>query len=82
MLLELSFSTFDHPPETVNSKPAKAGEFSSGAFHPFAQYAIGDRRATDYALPYEAGGREIVRIGAEFDRDARNIGRWLTAPAK
>jgi hypothetical protein len=30
---------------TVNSKPAKAGEFSSGAFQPFAKYANGDRRA-------------------------------------
>jgi hypothetical protein len=30
-----------------------------------------------YALPYEAGNRKIIKIGAEFDKDARNIGRWL-----
>jgi hypothetical protein len=31
----------------------------------------------DYALPYEAGNRKVVKIGAEFDKDTRNIGRWL-----
>jgi hypothetical protein len=31
--------------EAVNSKPAKAGEFSHGAFQPFAKNANGDRRA-------------------------------------
>jgi hypothetical protein len=67
---------------TVNSKPAKAGEFSSGAFQPFAQCANGDRRARDYALSYEAGNRKIVKIGAEFDKETRNIERWLVDPPK
>jgi hypothetical protein len=31
-------------------QPAKAGEFSSGAFQPFAQNANGDRRAKKYFL--------------------------------
>jgi hypothetical protein len=31
----------------------------------------------DYALSYEAGSRKIVKIGAEFDKDTRNIERWL-----
>jgi hypothetical protein len=127
--------------QTVNSKPAKAGEFSNGAFQPFAQDANGDRRATerhyqlvfflvvkllgqyaraevhggmgradvvvetheavyvfefklngtaeealrqiddkDYALSYEASGRRIIKIGAEFDRETRNISRWLVNP--
>jgi hypothetical protein len=30
-------------------------------------------------VPYEADGRKIVKIGVEFDADARNIGRYLTA---
>jgi hypothetical protein len=30
-----------------------------------------------YAVPYEAGSRKVVKIGAEFDKDERNIGRWL-----
>jgi hypothetical protein len=32
-----------------------------------------------YGVPYEADGRKIVKIGAEFDADARNIGRWETS---
>jgi hypothetical protein len=30
-----------------------------------------------YAIPYEAGGRRVVKIGAAFDKEERNIGRWL-----
>jgi hypothetical protein len=26
---------------------------------------------------YEAGSRKIVKIGAEFDKETRNTGRWL-----
>jgi hypothetical protein len=29
-----------------------------------------------YALPYEAGDRKVVKIGAQFDRATRNIERW------
>jgi hypothetical protein len=32
-----------------------------------------------YGVPYEADGRKIVKIGAEFDADARNIGRYQVA---
>jgi hypothetical protein len=35
-----------------------------------------------YALPYEAGGRKVVKIGAEFDKAERNIGRWLVDSAR
>jgi hypothetical protein len=30
-----------------------------------------------YAIPYEAGDRRVVKIGAAFDKDERNILRWL-----
>jgi hypothetical protein len=30
-----------------------------------------------YSIPYEAGGRKLVKIGAEFDKTERNISRWL-----
>jgi hypothetical protein len=39
-----------------------------------AMKQIGDRT---YTLPYEAGSRKTVKIGAEFDKDTRNIERWL-----
>jgi hypothetical protein len=29
-----------------------------------------------YAIPYEADGRKIVKVGAAFDRATRNIERW------
>ncbi|MDR1299766.1 MAG: ATP-binding protein [Oscillospiraceae bacterium] len=35
--------------------------------------------AKGYGVPYESDGRKIVKIGAEFDADARNIGRYLVA---
>jgi hypothetical protein len=43
-----------------------------------AEEALKQINDKDYALPYEAGDRKIIKIGAEFDKDARNIGRWLT----
>jgi hypothetical protein len=45
-----------------------------------AEEALKQIDEKDYALPYEAGGRKIVKIGAEFDKDTRNISRWLTEP--
>lgn len=31
-----------------------------------------------YLIPYQADGREVVKIGVEFNAATRNIGRWLT----
>jgi hypothetical protein len=47
-----------------------------------AEEALKQIDSTDYALPYEAGGRKIVKIGAEFDKGKRNIERWLTDSAR
>ena len=30
-----------------------------------------------YLIPYQSDGRELVKIGAEFSAEERNIGRWL-----
>jgi hypothetical protein len=30
-----------------------------------------------YAIPYDASGRRVVKISAAFDKNARNISRWL-----
>jgi hypothetical protein len=46
-----------------------------------AEEALKQIDSKDYALPYEAGNRKVVKIGAEFDKGTRNIERWLTDPA-
>lgn len=33
--------------------------------------------AQGYAVPYQAQGREVVKVGVEFDKETRNLGRWL-----
>jgi hypothetical protein len=45
-----------------------------------AEDALAQIDEKGYATPYEAGGRRVVKIGAAFDKDARNIGRWLAEP--
>jgi hypothetical protein len=35
---------------------------------------IGDK---GYLLPYTAGTRQLVKIGAEFDSATRTLGRWV-----
>jgi hypothetical protein len=39
-----------------------------------AMKQIGDKT---YTLPYEAGSRKTVKIGAEFDKSTRNVERWI-----
>lgn len=31
----------------------------------------------DYLIPYQADGRELVKVGVEFSAEKRNISRWL-----
>ncbi|MDR1245431.1 MAG: ATP-binding protein [Clostridiales Family XIII bacterium] len=45
-----------------------------------AEEALKQIDSKDYALPYEAGDRNIVKIGAELDKATRNIERWLVSP--
>ena len=30
----------------------------------------------DYLIPYSVDGRRLVKVGAEFDPEKRNLGRW------
>lgn len=30
-----------------------------------------------YLIPYQADGREVIKIGVEFSAENRNINRWL-----
>jgi hypothetical protein len=32
-----------------------------------------------YLIPYSAGGRKLVRVGARFDPATRTLGDWKTA---
>jgi hypothetical protein len=32
----------------------------------------------DYLIPYQADGREVIKLGVEFSAEKRNINRWLT----
>lgn len=44
-----------------------------------AEQALAQISEKGYAVAYQAEGREVVKVGVEFDKDARNIGRWLVA---
>ncbi len=50
--------------------------------HGTAQEALDQIRRKQYAQPYLEDDRRITLIGAAFDPDERNIGEWVTAPAR
>lgn len=35
-----------------------------------------------YLIPYQADGREVVKIGIAFDASMRNIGEWMASKDK
>lgn len=37
---------------------------------------IDDRK---YLIPYQADGRELIKVGVEFNAEERNIGQWLVS---
>ncbi len=44
-----------------------------------AEEALNQINNKGYAIPYEAGDKKVVRIGANFDGDKRTIERWVIA---
>jgi hypothetical protein len=44
-----------------------------------AEEALEQIEGKGYLLPYSAEGKRLVKVGVEFDREKRTIGRWLTA---
>jgi hypothetical protein len=44
-----------------------------------AEQALAQIEDRGYAVPWEASGRAVVKVGVQFDRETRNLGRWLTA---
>ncbi len=43
-----------------------------------AEQALQQIQAKDYALPFATDGTRVVRIGANFSSETRNIERWVT----
>ncbi|GHV15433.1 ATPase AAA [Fibrobacterales bacterium] len=42
-----------------------------------AEAALAQIDSKDYALSYDGNGKKIVKLGIEFDKEKRNIGRWV-----
>jgi hypothetical protein len=46
-----------------------------------AEQALAQIDDRGYAVPWQADGLTVVKVGVEFDRQTRNLGRWLVCPA-
>jgi hypothetical protein len=44
-----------------------------------AEEALAQIDAKGYLIPYQATGKKLVKVGVEFDKATRNLGRWLIA---
>jgi len=44
-----------------------------------AEDALAQIEDRGYAVPWAADGRTVVKVGVEFDKKTRNLGRWLIA---
>ncbi|MDR0988647.1 MAG: ATP-binding protein [Prevotellaceae bacterium] len=42
-----------------------------------AEEALAQINDKGYAIPYSAGGRRVVKVGAEFSEKERTVGRWM-----
>jgi hypothetical protein len=42
-----------------------------------AEDALAQINSTDYAIPYTADYRKIVKIGVEFSQTERGVKRWV-----
>ncbi|GHV12262.1 ATPase AAA [Fibrobacterales bacterium] len=42
-----------------------------------AEAALAQIESKDYALSYNGQGKKVVKLGIEFDKEKRNIGRWV-----
>ena len=39
--------------------------------------ALAQINSKQYAIPYQADHREMIKIGVEFSAESRNLNRWL-----
>jgi hypothetical protein len=42
-----------------------------------AQQALDQINSKGYALPYETDGRQVVKVGVQFDRETMTVGEYL-----
>lgn len=42
-----------------------------------AEEALKQIDEKEYLIPYTADSRKLIKVGADFDKDTRNIGQWL-----
>jgi len=42
-----------------------------------AREALDQINSRGYALPYPTDGRQVVKVGVQFDRDTMTVGEWL-----
>ena len=42
-----------------------------------AEEALKQIDEKDYLIPYTTDHRKLVKVGVDFNKDTRNIGRWL-----
>jgi hypothetical protein len=47
-----------------------------------AEEALRQIDETGYLLPYSAEGKALIKVGVEFDKEKRTIGKWLTRTVK
>ena len=47
--------------------------------HGTAQDALDQINSSGYALPYQADGKNVVKVGVQFDRDTMTVGDYLVA---
>jgi hypothetical protein len=40
-----------------------------------------EKRGRKYLLPYSAEGKTLIKVGVEFDREKRTIGKWVEKTA-
>ena len=41
-----------------------------------AQQALDQINSKGYFLPYETEGRQVVKVGGQFDRETMTVGEW------
>lgn len=46
-------------------------------FNGSAKKALAQIDDRGYLIPYAADGRELIKVGANFSKTTKNIGRWL-----
>ncbi|MDR0895645.1 MAG: PD-(D/E)XK nuclease domain-containing protein, partial [Prevotellaceae bacterium] len=42
-----------------------------------AEAALQQIESKEYLLPYSIDGRQLIKVGVSFDKEKRNIGRYL-----